>query len=110
MHKNGKKEVAVLYQDFLKAINEKLLVRIVVNSPQKGMMLRKCIPLDYDGPRQEYQDGLNQYHFYDLDCGDGEHYLSVDSVRLVSLKLLDEQFEPAEYILENSKWKIPRDW
>jgi len=99
-----------LYQDFLKAINEKLLVRIVVNSPQKGMMLRKCVPLDYDGPRQAYQDNLNQYHFYDLDCRDGERHLSVDSVQLVGVKLLDEHFDPAEYVSGTPNWKIPREW
>lgn len=99
-----------MYQDFLKAINEKLLVRVVVNSPQKGMMLRKCVPLDYDGPRQSYQDGLNQYHFYDLESHDGQHHLSVDSVQVVGIKLLDEHFDPAEYVSGTPEWKIARNW
>lgn len=99
-----------MYQDFIKAIQEKFLVRVVVNSPEKGMMLRKCVPLDYDGPRKSYRDGLNKYHFYDLEGHDGNHHLSIDSVRVVGIKLLDEHFDPAEYVTEKADWVIPRDW
>ncbi|CAD7767225.1 MAG: hypothetical protein DNFNHJIP_00632 [Candidatus Argoarchaeum ethanivorans] len=64
---------------FLKAIHEKKVLRVKVNSHEKGIIIRKCIPFDF-GSSRRYKDGLNRYHFWDLDSPDGSHNLS-DYVR-----------------------------
>lgn len=97
------------HDDFLRAINEKKLVLIECNSYEKGYIQRKCVPFDY-GPSRRYKDSSDRYHFYDLDSPDGSHNLSILPEQLLFLKILDEQFEPKDYINWVPNWFIPRDW
>jgi hypothetical protein len=97
------------YNDFIEAINKTKLVSIACNSYEKGIIRRKCIPFDF-GLSNKYKDGLNRFHFLDLDSPDGKHNLSILPEQLFDLSILDEIFNPADYIWWAPKWHIARDW
>ena len=91
------------------AINEMRIVEVSVNTNEKGIIYRKCIPFDY-GPSRKYKDGLDRYHFYDLDSPDGKHNLSILPNQLLDIKLTDVIFEPGNYVNWNPNWIIKRNW
>jgi len=97
------------HDDFIEAINNKDVVSVTVNSQEKGMIKRKCIPFDF-GPSRRYKDGKERYHFYDLDSPDGSHNLSILPEQLMDLSILGEHFEPGEYVTWTPKWYVSRDW
>ena len=94
---------------FIQAIHQKRLVTVTIDSNEKGIITRKCICYDY-GPSRRYKDGLNRYHFNDLDSPDGMHNLSILPAQLIWMEVLEETFEPGDYITWIPTWFIKRDW
>ena len=94
---------------FLKAIHEKRIVKTTVNSNEKGIIIRMCIPFDF-GPSRRYKDGLDRYHFYDLDSPEGRHNLSILTNQLIEIEHSLDLFNPADYITWAPNWIIKRDW
>lgn len=98
-----------MHEIFIEAINKKLIVLLRFDSKDKGEILRKCIPFDF-GPSRKYKDGLNRYHFYDLDSPDGKHNLSILPKQIVDISLTHQSFEPENYITWTPNWYVSRDW
>lgn len=97
-------------EHFLKAIREKKVLRVRVNSYEKGIIIRKCIPFDF-GPSSRCNDELNRFHFWDLDSPDGSHNLSIHPEQLLEIKILDERFDPKDYVTwKPTNWVVKRDW
>jgi len=95
---------------FLQALHNKKKVKVKINSKEKGIIERVCVPFDF-GPSRRAKDNKKRYHFCDLDSPDGIHVLSILPEQLISIELLDEGFEPADYITwKKIMWFIPRDW
>jgi hypothetical protein len=94
---------------FLKAINEKCVVMVSVDTFEKGKISRKCIPFDY-GPSGIFNDDLDRYHLYTLDSPKGSHNLSILPKQLLHIEILEEQFNPEDYITWKPKWHIKRNW
>ena len=94
---------------FIKAIHNKLVVKIVVDSKEKGIIERRCIPFDY-GPHRKYKDEINRYHFKDLNSPDGPHVLSILPDQLIKLDLLNENFDPGDHVKWKPNWFVKRDW
>lgn len=65
-----------MHEKFVQAINQKKLVLLKFDSNEKGIIIRMCVPYDF-GPSRRYKDGLNRYHFYDLDSPSRNHNLSI---------------------------------
>jgi hypothetical protein len=99
----GNKEI------FLQAINEKKKVKIKANTDERGLIERICIPFDF-GPGRIDNFKTNRYHFYDLNSPDGSHILSILPEKLVDIYMLDEEFEPGDYVKWTPKWFVKRDW
>lgn len=59
-----------MMNEFIEAINNKLILQITFDSKEKGIIKRTCIPFDF-GPSRKYKDGLDRYHVLDLDSPDG---------------------------------------
>lgn len=97
------------YEKFINAIHNKKLVSVKFNSKEKGVIIRSCIPFDY-GPSRRYKDGLDRYHLYDLDSPDGKHNLSIIPEQVIDINILNENFDPAEYVHWTTSWFIKRDW
>lgn len=94
---------------FLQAINDKLLLSLCFDSFEKGTITRKCVAFDF-GPSNRYKDGKDRYHLYDLDSPNGKHNLAILPHQIVSIILLDENFDPTDYITWATKWHYKRDW
>jgi hypothetical protein len=98
------------HNNFILSIHQRNHLEVCFNSKEKGVITRICVPFDF-GPSGRYKDGLNRYHFYDLNSPDGKHNLSILSEQLVSLKILDENFDPKTYVTWSIiKWHVKRDW
>ena len=94
---------------FISCINNKCHVEVTFNSNEKGLIVRNCVPFDY-GPSRKYKDELDRFHFYDLDSPEGKHNLSILPEQLVSLKALEQVFNPGDYVTWRPNWFIQRDW
>jgi len=97
------------YDIFLQAIQQKKVVQAQVNTLSKGIIIRKCIPFDY-GTGRGLKKGEQGFHFLDLDSPDGRHNLPVEPERLLSIQLLNEIFDPADYVTWTPTWQVKRDW
>ena len=102
-------------EEFLRAIDSKLKVKVTFNAKEegKGQITRLCIPFDF-GPSQKADaiDKSDKYHFYDLDSQDpkGPHNLALKQEQIVLLEVLDEAFDPADYVKWQTNWTYKRDW
>lgn len=100
------------FELFLEGIHQKILVRVTFLSKEKGVITRICVPFDC-GPSRKYKSKNYRYHFYDLDSPDGKHNLSILPSQIIELELMEEHFEPGDYVhwdTKESPWFIPRDW
>lgn len=97
-------------EKFVQAINQKKLVLLKFDSNEKGTITRMCVPYDF-GPSRRYKDGLNRYHFYDLDSPSSNHNLSILPSQIIDIEILENRFEPKDYVTWNPiKWFLKRDW
>ncbi|WP_436904818.1 hypothetical protein [Acinetobacter johnsonii] len=100
---------------FLNAINEKRRVKVVFYSKEDGMNIERiCAPMDF-GPSRKFKDGLDRFHLWDYypDQGKKPHPLPLTPSQIVSITLMAEHFDPAEFITWNVKtspWHYSRDW
>lgn len=99
----------MIHEIFLSSIHGKFVVQVCFNSIEKGKITRKCIPYDF-GPSNRYKDGNDRYHFYDLDSPDGKHTLSILFEQINEIVILEETFEPGDYVKWTPKWHTKRDW
>lgn len=98
------------YKIFINAINQKLIVKVRINTIEKGIIERQCVPFDY-GLGARIKDGLERYHFYDLDSPEGKHNLSILPSQLIEITLTGKTFEPGDYVTWKAiKWIVKRDW
>jgi len=95
--------------DFVSAIHQKKLVAVTAKTDEKGIIERKCVPFDY-GPGYRPRDGVDYYHLRDVDSPDGPHNLTLLPSQLLDLKILDETFDPKEYVHGRTGWHVSRDW
>lgn len=95
--------------NFMKAINQMLVVKLTFDSKEKGIITRLCIPFDF-GPSRRYKDGLERYHFYDLNSPEGKHNLSILPDQVKSISLTSDKFDPSKFITWSPNWFIKRDW
>lgn len=98
-----------IYDDFIKALNDKKIVNVKVNTYEKGIVDRLCVPFDF-GPGKKFKDGRARYHFLDLDSPDGPHNLSVLPEQVIVLEITGREFDPAQYVKWTPNWIIPRNW
>lgn len=100
-------------ENFIQAIRNKNKVRLTFYSKEDGAELeRTCAPMDY-GPSRRAHDKSDRYHLWDYDSDRQWHTLSLLPEQIVDLEILDELFDPAEFItwdVEKSPWYIKRDW
>lgn len=94
---------------FISAIHKKKKLKIKFNSMEKGIIERTCIPYDFAPPSRS-KDKREKYHFCDIDSPDGMHTLSIYPEQLVELKILNENFNPADYVNWTPNWTVKRDW
>lgn len=97
------------YDLFIASIHKRNTIKISCNTKEKGLIERVCIPFDF-GPSRRYKDGLDRFHFYDLNSPDGKHNLSILAEQLIDVELLVDIFEPGDYVKWAPNWIVKRDW
>lgn len=96
---------------FLKAIDSMSKIRIIFDSKSKGRITRVCLPFDF-GPSQKDGaiDRSEKYHVYDLDSPDGPHVIPIAPNNIIDIEVLNEKFDPVEYVNWEPKWIDKRNW
>jgi len=99
-----------LQSDFTKAINEKRVVIVKFESKDRGVISRRCIPFDFGPYRRNISPNPEKYHLFDLNSPEGGHNLSLLPSQIISLEILSENFDPADFITWQPNWFISRNW
>jgi len=100
----------VNHAQFIDAIREKNLVRIVFYSvPDAGKVDRECVPLDY-GPEPDVKDSLNRYWVWDQSGTAVTNPLGLVPGQIVELRVLGQNFSPEKMPLGDRAWSVPRNW
>lgn len=98
---------------FLQAIRNKNKVRVKFCSKEDGGILeRVCAPMDY-GPSRRSSNKSDRYHLWDYESDKTQHVLSLLSAQIISIEVMDETFDPSEFIIWDTSvlhWFIKRDW
>ncbi len=96
------------HDKFLQAIKEKKVILMERNSKEKGIIERKCIPHDY-AVWKKFKDNIKRYWSWHIETG---HPSSAKSEDIINIEILDEHFDPADYISWDPPydWDVPRDW
>lgn len=100
-------------EKFVAAIHEKNKVKLsFLSKEDSGVLIRKCAPMDY-GPSRRANLKNDRYHLWDYESDTMNHTLSLSPEQVAKIEVLDETFDPAEFITWNTKkspWFIPRNW
>ncbi len=101
-------------EPFKQAILERHKVKVIINRKTKSTpLIATCAPLDF-GPSRNSPGGIDQFHFYKYAWKHhAAHNMSIDVDRLIKLTVLDEAFDPAEFIdwdVSEKPWLFPRNW
>lgn len=98
------------HETFLKALHGLHKVRIVFfSNKDKADVTRISAPMDF-GPKAKEQPPIDRYHFWDFTNPSNPHTESLEATQIRSIFLLNETFEPADFVKWTPKWHIPRDW
>jgi len=95
---------------FLAAIHSKHKVRLTFYSKEdQGFLVRTCAPMDY-GPSRRTLDKSDRFHFWDYDSDQKNHTLTLLPNQIELIEVLDQVFNPAEFVTWVPNWFVKRDW
>jgi hypothetical protein len=98
---------------FIAAIHSKQKIQLTFYSKEDhGLLVRTCAPMDF-GPSRRASDKSDRFHFWDYDSDTQRHTLSLLPDQVHSIELIDEKFDPAEFITwdtSKSPWFVKRSW
>lgn len=99
------------YEKFLQAIKEKKIVKVAIDSNEKWVIERYCIPFDFwPSRRKNLKSNPERFHFYDLNSPEKKHNLSILPEQLLNIEITNDYFDPGDYIKWEPNWFIERDW
>ena len=97
-------------KSFVGAIHSKNKVILTFHSKEDGHSLtRTCAPMDY-GPSTRAHNKSDRFHFWDYDSDTAKHTLSLLPEQVISIEVLPETFDPAEFVTWQTNWIVKRDW
>lgn len=100
----------MMQEIFLQALREKRKIKVSFYSQEDGRVLvRTCAPMDY-GPSRRTAVKNDRFHLWDYDSDTKEHVLSLNPGQVQDIEILNEHFEPAEFVTWKTSWFVPRDW
>lgn len=95
---------------FIHAINEKKKAEIVYESFKDNNITRRTVaPMDF-GPKAKEKIHTDRYHVWDYDSPSGPHTSSLTAGQIRSIIILEENFDPADFVTWAPNWHISRDW
>jgi len=100
-------------EEFIQAIHDKKKIKLTFFSKEDGTLLvRKCAPMDYGSSRRTKEQN-DRFHLWDYESDTQQHTLSLNPEQISKLEVLDEIFNPSEFITwdtAKSPWFVKRDW
>jgi hypothetical protein len=100
----------VMRDKFIGAIRSRNKIRLTFHSKEDGRpLVRVCAPMDY-GPSSRAHDKSDRFHSWDYDSDTVRHTLSLLSDQVISIEVLSDTFDPAEFVSWTPKWIVERDW
>ena len=95
---------------FVGAIRSKKKTRLTFHSKEDGRVLtRVCAPMDY-GPSTRAHDKSDRFHSWDYESDTKRHTLSLLPEQMISIEVLEESFDPTEFVTWETNWIVKRDW
>ena len=99
-----------MYQEFIEAIHQKKKIRVTYFSKKDNATIsRLCAPMDY-GPHKRFPDKGDRFHVWDYEGSAGPHPAPLDPEQVQRIEVLDDTFDPADFVTWETDWVIPRDW
>lgn len=102
-----------MHDEFIAAIHAKHKVRLTFYSKEdRRQLIRTCAPMDY-GPSRTARSKTSRYHVWDYDSDTKRHPLGLIPAQIVSIVVLPETFDPAEFVhwsTATRPWHVARDW
>jgi len=100
----------VNHAQFIEAIREKNLVRIVFYSNRDAAKVdRECVPLDY-GPESGVKDSMDRYWIWDQSAAAAINPLGLAADQIIEVRILGRNFSPEKIPPGVRAWSVPRDW
>jgi len=75
----------------------------------RDIVIRICAPMDY-GPSRRAKDKSDRFHMWDYESDTEQHVLSLKPDQISDIEILEETFEPSEFVTWQTDWIVPRDW
>lgn len=98
------------HPQFIEAIAERKKVRVrFYSTADSGIVERICAALDY-GPGAGPYDGLNRYWIWDYARSPNSQTLGLVPKQIVEVRVLGEEFQPADFGAVTWPWGVPRTW
>lgn len=102
-----------MHNSFIQAIHDKKKIELHFFSKEDGrVIVRKCAPMDF-GPSRRAKIPTDRYHLWDYESDEKQHNLPLLPNQIKEMKILDETFDPAEFIhwpFVPKSWHVQRDW
>lgn len=96
--------------NFKNAIHSKNKIELTFNSKEdKCPIKRLCAPMDF-GPSRRAHDKSDRFHLWDYESDTKNHVLSLLPEQVISMKVIEKNFDPQEFITWKVDWFTPRDW
>lgn len=97
-------------ESFIAAIHSKNKARVTFYSKEDGKNLtRVCAPMDY-GPSRRAHNKDDRFHSWDFESDQKNHVLSLLPEQVVSIEVLEEEFDPVDFVTWQPNWFIERNW
>lgn len=95
---------------FVQAIHDRQMIELQFHSKEDGTtLIRHCAPMDF-GPSTRAHLKNDRYHMWDFDSDKTNHTLSLSPEQVVSMRFMNESFDPASFVTWKTGWIIARDW
>jgi hypothetical protein len=101
----------MFYSNFIQAIHDKRMIELSFRSKEDGgrILVRKCAPMDF-GPSRRAREKNDRFHVWDYESDTANHVLSLSPEQVTSITVLNETFEPADFVMWKPDWLIRRNW
>lgn len=110
MYTDEQEEVihTTLLSKLMYAIRHKNIIVVTFRKTDKGLVSRRCIPYDF-APNSISSESIPRYQLLDIESTPND-IIGILEEDMIAIDILDENFEPKEYIKWNPIWHIPREW
>ncbi|MDD3645953.1 MAG: hypothetical protein PHH06_00940 [Candidatus Gracilibacteria bacterium] len=99
----------VLYEKFIRAIDNKLLIKIAYFNKFGKLLTKICVPYDF-GIMHSYRDLQNRYFFYNYKHIEKNTILHIKASNMYFIELLEETFCPISLGINNKSFILLRNW